>query len=95
MTLLRAREGWTQEAIATGEDMSDGAIALILQEFPELGKLAKPAQTLATYAEPEWTPPIYLNRLADRAPISTIVETFCPLRTTPLKRMCIHAQLQF
>jgi DNA modification methylase len=50
---------WTREEIALSEDLSDGAISEIWSEFPELEKLTKPAQTLATYAEPEWKPPIY------------------------------------
>jgi hypothetical protein len=50
---------WTQEEIAQSEDMSQKAVSDILVEFPELEKLLKSAQTLATYAEPDWTPPIY------------------------------------
>ena len=50
---------WTQEEISASEDMSREAISNISVEFPILEKLPKPAQTLATYAEPEWTPPIY------------------------------------
>jgi len=38
--------------------MTRQAIDLIMQEFPELEKLAKSAATLATYAEPDWTPPV-------------------------------------
>ena len=30
----------------------------ICSEFPELEKLNKSSQTLATYSEPDWTPPM-------------------------------------
>lgn len=50
---------WTHEEIADSEGMTRQAIDLIMQKFPELEKLAKSAATLATYAEPDWTPPIY------------------------------------
>jgi transcriptional regulator len=43
---------WTQEEIAESEGMTRQAIDLIMQEFPELEKLAKSAATLATYSEP-------------------------------------------
>ena len=49
----------TQEEIAEREGMAHQSVALILQEFPELGILAKSVQTLATYSEPDWTVPIY------------------------------------
>lgn len=50
---------WTQEEIAEDEGISQDAVSLISREFPELEKLVKSAATLATYAEPDWTPPIY------------------------------------
>lgn len=50
---------WTQDEIAESEGMSQDAVSLILSEFPELEKLIKSHQTLATYSEPDWTPPIY------------------------------------
>ena len=50
---------WTQEEIAESEGISQDAVSLILREFPELEKLVKSAHTLATYADPDWTPPIY------------------------------------
>ena len=52
--LLRAKwlACWTQEEIAESEGVTRQAIDLIMQEFPELEKLAKSAATLATYAEP-------------------------------------------
>ena len=50
---------WTQDEIADSEGMSQKAVSDILVEFPELEKLLKSAQTLATYAEEGWTPPIY------------------------------------
>ena len=34
-------------------------VLAICSEFPELEKLNKSSQTLATYSEPDWTPPIY------------------------------------
>ena len=48
---------WTQEEIAEDEGISQDAVSLISREFPELEKLVKSAATLATYAEPDWTPP--------------------------------------
>ena len=50
---------WTQDEIAESEGMSQPAVLAILSEFPELEKLIKSHQTLATYSEPDWTPPIY------------------------------------
>jgi len=50
---------WTQDEIAESEGISKGEISGICSEFPELEKLNKSSQTLATYSEPEWTPPIY------------------------------------
>ncbi len=49
---------WTQEEIAESEGESQKTISNILVEFPELEKLLKSAATLATYAEPDWTPPV-------------------------------------
>ena len=40
---------WTQDEIAESEGMSQPAVLAILSEFPELEKLIKSAQTLATY----------------------------------------------
>lgn len=50
---------WTREEIAASEGLSDGAISEIWSEFLDLEKLTKPAQTLATYSDPDWKPPIY------------------------------------
>ena len=50
---------WTQDEIAESEGISKGEISGICSEFPELEKLNKSSQTLATYSEPDWTPPIY------------------------------------
>ena len=40
---------WTQDEIAESEGISQPAVLAILSEFPELEKLIKSAQTLATY----------------------------------------------
>jgi hypothetical protein len=40
--------------IAASEGLSHQAVALILQEFTELEKLAKSAQTLAMYGDEAW-----------------------------------------
>jgi len=50
---------WTQQDIADSEGISQSQTKAILSEFPELEKLIKSVQTLATYADPDWTPPIY------------------------------------
>lgn len=50
---------WTQEEVAKSEGLTQQATALVLQEFPTLEKLVRPQQTLATYGEPDWKPPIY------------------------------------
>jgi hypothetical protein len=50
---------WTQDEIGESEGLTHQAINLILQEFPNLEKLAKSAQTLALYSDPDWKPPIY------------------------------------
>lgn len=48
--------GFTQ--VHEGAPTVDDVLA-ICSEFPELEKLNKSSQTLATYSEPDWTPPIY------------------------------------
>lgn len=50
---------WTQEEVAESEGISVGNVNGIFSEFPDLEKLKKSENTLATYAEPDWTPPIY------------------------------------
>lgn len=50
---------WTREEIAQSEGTSEATISEIWSEFPDLEKLTKSLQTLATYSEPDWTPPIY------------------------------------
>lgn len=50
---------WTQEEIAGSEWVSRPAVTEILSEFPTLEKLTRSAQTMATYSEPDWKPPIY------------------------------------
>ena len=55
----QAQGCWTQDEIAESEGISKGEISEIWSEFPTLEKLTKSHQTLATYSEPEWTPPIY------------------------------------
>ena len=39
--------------------MTHGPVTEILSDFPILENQTKSAQTLATYSEPDWTPPIY------------------------------------
>jgi len=46
---------WTQDEIAESEGMSQPAVLAILSEFPELEKLIKSSQTLATYGAPSCT----------------------------------------
>jgi len=53
------RRGWTDKEIGESEDVSEETARMKTQEFPELGKLGKPNQTIAAYAEEGWTPPIY------------------------------------
>jgi hypothetical protein len=50
---------WTQDEIGESEGMSREAISDISVQFSDLEKLPKSSQTLATYAEEGWTPPIY------------------------------------
>lgn len=50
---------WTREEIGDSEGLSYAAVSDIWSEFTDLEKLTKSSQTLATYAEPEWEPPIY------------------------------------
>ena len=42
---------WTQDEIGESEGMTDRAIGMISEEFPNLEKLQKSSQTLATYAD--------------------------------------------
>ena len=53
------RRGWTQDEIAESEGMTHGPVTAILSDFPILENQTKSHQTLATYSEPDWTPPIY------------------------------------
>ena len=48
---------WTQDEIGDSEGMDHSQISRILCEFPILENITKSHQTLATYSEPEWTPP--------------------------------------
>ena len=50
---------WTQEEIAESEGITKETVSTICQIFPDLEKSDKSKTTLATYSEPEWTPPIY------------------------------------
>mgnify|MGYP000846099308 FL=1 len=50
---------WTQDEIAQSEGITQPQVLTILSEFPILEKLIKSSQTLATYSEPDWAPPIY------------------------------------
>jgi len=51
----QAQGCWTQDEIAESEGMSQPAVLAILSEFPELEKLIKSSQTLATYGAPSCT----------------------------------------
>ena len=48
---------WTQDEIGESEGMTHGPVTEILSDFPILENQTKSAQTLATYSEPDWTPP--------------------------------------
>jgi len=50
---------WTQEEIAASENIHKDTVSEICRDFPDLEKSDKSRATLATYAEPDWTPPIY------------------------------------
>ena len=47
------------DEIAESEGMTHGPVTAILSDFPILENQTKSHQTLATYSEPDWTPPIY------------------------------------
>lgn len=50
---------WKQEEIGESEELSQPQVNALLSEFANLQKLIKSKQTLATFSEPEWSPPIY------------------------------------
>jgi len=50
---------WTREEIGGSEDVGKGTVSEIWSVFADLQKLTKSDQTLATYSEPDWKPPIY------------------------------------